>query len=99
MGKAVSNPLFARLYPRMNAFAEAHGSIEHRREMLAGVRGRVVEIGAGTGSNFRHHPPEVAQLVAVEPEPRLRVPADTAAEASVPGGAGCEPGGGCAAGR
>ncbi|MFJ3620647.1 class I SAM-dependent methyltransferase [Streptomyces iakyrus] len=85
MAKTVSHPVFARAYPRINSFAEAHGSIEHRREMLAGARGRVVEIGAGTGSNFRHYPPEVTAVVAVEPEPRLRALAEkAAAEAPVP---------------
>ncbi|MET8326197.1 class I SAM-dependent methyltransferase [Streptomyces sp. NPDC005181] len=79
MAKTVSHPLFARLYPRINAFAEAHGSVEHRQELLAGVRGRVIEIGAGTGANFRHYPPEVEQVVAVEPEPRLRALAEQAA--------------------
>ncbi|MGW9028093.1 class I SAM-dependent methyltransferase [Streptomyces sp. NPDC055722] len=85
MAKAVSHPLFARIYPRINAFAEAHGSIEHRKELLAGIRGRVVEIGAGTGANFVHYPPEVQQVVAVEPEPRLRTLAEQAATtAAVP---------------
>ncbi len=85
MAKALSHPVFARVYPRIAAFADAHGSIEHRQEMLAGVRGRVVEIGAGTGSNFRHYQPEVTQVMAVEPEPRLRALAEKAAtEAPVP---------------
>ncbi|MFE4059298.1 class I SAM-dependent methyltransferase [Streptomyces sp. NPDC059096] len=78
MAEAVSHPLFARIYPRMNAFAEAHGSVDHRRELLAGVRGRVIEVGAGTGANFRHYPPEVEEVVAVEPEPRLRALAEQA---------------------
>ncbi|ARF53311.1 class I SAM-dependent methyltransferase [Streptomyces gilvosporeus] len=85
MAKTMSHPLFARLYPRINAFAEAHGSLEHRRELLEGARGRVVEIGAGTGANFRHYGPGVVQVIAVEPEPRLRALAERAAEAaSVP---------------
>lgn len=85
MAKQVSHPVFARVYPRINACAEAHGSVEHRRELLAGVRGRVLEIGAGTGSNFALYPPEVECVVAVEPEPRLRAMADrAAAEATVP---------------
>ncbi|OPF77321.1 SAM-dependent methyltransferase [Streptomyces antioxidans] len=79
MARPVSNPLFARIYPRINAVAEAHGSLDHRRELLAGTRGRVVEIGAGTGANFRHYPPEVDQVIAVEPEPRLRAMAERAA--------------------
>jgi len=79
MAKAVSHPLFARIYPRINAFAEAHGSVEHRQEMLAGIHGRVIEIGAGLGSNFVHYPAEVEQVVAVEPEARLRAVAEQAA--------------------
>ncbi|OXY92409.1 class I SAM-dependent methyltransferase [Streptomyces diastatochromogenes] len=84
-GTGVSHPLFARIYPRINAFAEAHGCVEHRQELLAGVHGRVIEIGAGLGSNFVHYPPDVQQVVAVEPEPRLRARAEEAAiEAAVP---------------
>ena len=85
MAKAVSHPLFARIYPRINAFAEAHGSIEHRQELLAGTHGRVIEIGAGLGSNFVHYPAEVEQVVAIEPEARLRAVAEqAAAKAPVP---------------
>ncbi|MCZ4102790.1 class I SAM-dependent methyltransferase [Streptomyces sp. H39-C1] len=85
MPTEVSHPLFARIYPRINAFTEAHGAVEHRQELLVGIRGRVLEIGAGTGANFWHYPPEVEHVVAVEPEPRLRAQAErAAAEASVP---------------
>ncbi|UGY91288.1 class I SAM-dependent methyltransferase [Streptomyces gobiensis] len=81
----VRHPLFARIYPRINAFAEAHGALEHRRELLADAAGRIVEIGAGTGANFRRYPPQVEQVIAVEPEPRLRELAERAAAvASVP---------------
>ncbi|MDT0541268.1 MULTISPECIES: class I SAM-dependent methyltransferase [Streptomyces] len=77
--KQIRHPLFARVYPRINAFAEAHGALEHRRELLAGATGRIVEIGAGSGANFRHYPPEVEQVIAIEPEPRLRALAERAA--------------------
>ncbi|KAK1176998.1 class I SAM-dependent methyltransferase [Streptomyces sp. NBS 14/10] len=70
--KPIRHALFARVYPRINAFAEAHGALEHRRELLAETTGRIVEIGAGTGANFPHYPPKVEQVIAVEPEPRLR---------------------------
>jgi SAM-dependent methyltransferase len=39
-----------------------------RGELLADVRGRVVEIGFGTGSNLAHYPREgIEELVAIEP--------------------------------
>src|SRR3954471_21395108 len=47
--------------------------------MLAGLSGRVVEIGAGNGANFAHYPAAVTEVVAVEPEPFLREGAQRAA--------------------
>ena len=53
--------------------------------MLAGLSGRVIELGAGTGSNFACYPPTVREVVAVEPEPYLRAIARrAAARAPVP---------------
>lgn len=53
--------------------------IEHRRQLLAGLSGRVLELGAGSGANFSHYPPEVDEVIAVEPEPYLRARAEDAA--------------------
>jgi SAM-dependent methyltransferase len=64
---------------------ERKGAAEHRRELLAGLHGLVVEVGAGNGLNFRHYPPEVTEVVAVEPESYLRTKAEEAArDAPVP---------------
>ena len=41
--------------------------------------GRVLEIGAGNGLNFRHYPAAVEEVVAIEPERHLRELAVTAA--------------------
>jgi ubiquinone/menaquinone biosynthesis C-methylase UbiE len=61
------------------------GGVEHRRRLLAGLAGSVVEIGAGNGRNFAHYPPTVTAVTAVEPEPRLRAAAELAAQdAQVP---------------
>lgn len=61
------------------------GLVEHRRRLLADLSGAVVEIGAGPGGNIAHYPPAVTRVVAVEPEPRLRAIARTAAaDAPVP---------------
>ena len=51
---------------------EGTEQVEHRRELLAGLAGRVVEVGAGNGLNLRHYPASVSEVVAVEPEPYLR---------------------------
>ncbi|MEU9670647.1 class I SAM-dependent methyltransferase [Streptomyces bobili] len=67
------HPLFARFYAKLAGPAlEKAGVAEHRRRLLAGLTGEVIEIGAGNGLNFPHYPPEVTRLVAVEPEPNLR---------------------------
>jgi ubiquinone/menaquinone biosynthesis C-methylase UbiE len=39
----------------------------YRRRLLAPARGRVLEIGFGTGLNASHYPPTVERVVAVEP--------------------------------
>ncbi|MFC4950971.1 class I SAM-dependent methyltransferase [Pseudonocardia sp. GCM10023141] len=82
---AVEHPVFARLYPRMARAMDEGGLVEHRRRLLAGLAGEVIEIGAGPGGNFPHYPPEVTAVLAVEPEPRLRAIAErAAAQAPVP---------------
>ncbi|MDA0181889.1 class I SAM-dependent methyltransferase [Solirubrobacter phytolaccae] len=73
------HPRFARLYPRAAARADARGAAEHRRRLVAGLSGRVVEIGAGHGANFAHYPGTVTEVVALEPEPTLRALAEQAA--------------------
>lgn len=76
---------FARMYPKAAARAERRGATDHRRQLLQGLSGRVVEIGAGNGLNFAHYPGTVTEVVAIEPEPTLRAGAeDAASRAPVP---------------
>jgi ubiquinone/menaquinone biosynthesis C-methylase UbiE len=64
---------------------DAQGAIDHRRKLLAGLAGRVLEVGAGNGLNFAHYPPAVTEVLAVEPEPYLSGLAQAAAaQAPVP---------------
>lgn len=73
MSSSLSHPVFARVYGRGAApVLERAGMTRHRRELLAGLVGEVIEIGTGTGLNFGHYPAEVTRVLAVEPEPRLR---------------------------
>lgn len=76
----IVRPRFARMYLRSAASAEERGATDHRRRLLEGLSGTVVEIGAGHGLNFPLYPPEVTEVVAIEPEPTLRSQAETAAE-------------------
>ena len=80
----VSHPIFARFYAWMSPRMEKAGFGELRDQLLAGLSGRVMEVGAGNGMNFPHYPSEVTHVLAVEPEPRLRELAEArATEASV----------------
>jgi ubiquinone/menaquinone biosynthesis C-methylase UbiE len=78
----VKNPLFARYFDRYGARNEERGNRELRRELLAGLSGLVLEVGAGNGLNFPHYPASVREIVAVEPEPYLRGRAAEAATAA-----------------
>jgi len=69
----------ARMYVRTAKTAEQRGATEHRRRLLAGLKGTVVEVGAGHGLNFPHYPAQVTEVIAIEPEPTLRTAAEKAA--------------------
>jgi ubiquinone/menaquinone biosynthesis C-methylase UbiE len=81
--KATGRPVFARFYARVaGPGLERAGAGEHRRRLLAGLSGEVIEIGAGNGLTFPHYPSEVNRVVAIDPEPRLRALAQQAATAA-----------------
>ncbi|MEU6575701.1 class I SAM-dependent methyltransferase [Streptomyces sp. NPDC046805] len=69
----VHHPLFARYYARISVGAETRfGMAGVRERLLAGLSGRVIEVGAGNGLNFGHYPGTVSEVVAIEPERLLR---------------------------
>jgi ubiquinone/menaquinone biosynthesis C-methylase UbiE len=76
----VRHPHFARFLEWKAARDETRGQAELRDELLRGLSGRVLEVGAGTGINFPHYPASVNELVAVEPESYLRSRAEEAAD-------------------
>lgn len=80
MTTVVDNPFFARVWPVV-ATHEAESIRAMRRENLAGLSGRVLEVGAGIGTNFPHYPDSVDEVIAMEPEPRLAAQARAAAQA------------------
>ncbi len=63
-----SHPIYASVYDRYNQGAERTWLGEARRLALSHARGRVLEIGAGTGMNLLYYQ-EVEQVVACEPDP------------------------------
>jgi ubiquinone/menaquinone biosynthesis C-methylase UbiE len=83
---AVHHPVFARVYAKVSVAAETKAGIAaYRKELLSGLSGRVIEIGAGNGLNFAHYPSAVSEVVALEPERRLRhLAAQAARSAEVP---------------
>jgi ubiquinone/menaquinone biosynthesis C-methylase UbiE len=75
----VRHPLFARFFTQLSRLMERDLG-EYRRELLSGLSGRVLEVGAGNGMNFRHYPATVDEVVALEPESYLRGKAEQAAQ-------------------
>jgi ubiquinone/menaquinone biosynthesis C-methylase UbiE len=63
---------FSALYDRCFKAAEEAGLRDMRRDVLAGARGRVLELGAGTGLNLPLYPQEgVESLTLTEPDPHM----------------------------
>jgi ubiquinone/menaquinone biosynthesis C-methylase UbiE len=81
----VSHPIFARFWLWMSPKQDQRGMADHRRALLAGLKGRVLEVGAGNGLNFAHYPTGVTSVLAVEPDARLRrVALENAARVPIP---------------
>lgn len=76
---SVHHPFFARVYDRLTGPMEQQIG-RYRDELLAGLSGRVVEVGAGNGINFSRYPAAVTEVVALEPESYLRAKAEEAAQ-------------------
>ena len=74
MGKAYDatwGRAFARFYDRALKATEENGLGAMRGELLSGARGRVIEIGAGTGMNLDRYGDGVEDLTLVEPDPHM----------------------------
>lgn len=66
------NRIVAAIYDRAMAGVEQGGLFQWRRELLCGLDGRVLEVGAGTGANVDLYPPAVTELVLAEPDRHMR---------------------------
>lgn len=57
------------IFPRMLDVAMSSRLLhEPRDRTLAPARGRILEIGFGTGRNLAHYPPNVQQIEAIDPD-------------------------------
>ena len=83
--RRISHPVFARYYARISPAMDKGGMAAHRRQLLHGLTGPVIEIGAGNGLNFAHYPAGVTRVLAIEPDPHLReIARRNAVQAPVP---------------
>jgi ubiquinone/menaquinone biosynthesis C-methylase UbiE len=64
----LQHPRFARAYVRLSESADKAGVAAFRSRMLAGLSGRIIEVGAGNGRNFPYYPDTVTSVLAVEPD-------------------------------
>jgi ubiquinone/menaquinone biosynthesis C-methylase UbiE len=55
------------LYDPFLWVAERRGMARLRKELLSRARGRILELGAGTGLNLDHYPQDIEALVLTEP--------------------------------
>lgn len=68
MSKLKSRPIFAWIYEQLARNMERGPVGRYRRELLAPLTGRVIEIGGGTGENLKHYSPLTSQIVFTEPD-------------------------------
>ena len=65
-----AHPVFARVWDTVVRLG-GDEELENRTELLQDAHGRVLEVGAGTGLNFKLYPLDVERVVAIEPEPNM----------------------------
>ncbi len=61
----------AAIYDRMMRRTEAACLGRWRADLLRGLAGHVLEVGAGTGASLPHYPRSVSRLVLSEPDPHM----------------------------
>ena len=67
----IRTTLFALTYDRQMGRVDRAGLAVHRKELLTGATGRVLEIGSGPGINLPYYGSGVTSLTLTEPEPPM----------------------------
>jgi ubiquinone/menaquinone biosynthesis C-methylase UbiE len=62
---------FAFLYDRLQASGERSYMRRIREDIVGGAKGRVLELGAGTGASFPYYRDRVEHVVATDPDPHM----------------------------
>ena len=60
---------FASIYDRLQAPAERSYMRKIRQRIVGEARGRVLELGAGTGASFPYYNDHAEEVIAIEPDP------------------------------
>ena len=69
-----SDKLFSTPYDRLMHFLEEPYLRVRRGRLLSKLRGRVLEVGIGTGVNFQYYPSE-AEVIGIEPSSNMMIQA------------------------
>ena len=64
--------MIAAVYDRLTQASEAACLQQWRADLLRGLSGQVLEVGAGTGLNIPHYPRTVGRLVLTDPDAHMR---------------------------
>ncbi len=70
-GEQEGHKWFAAIYDRMMARPERSFMRRIREEIVGGAKGRVLEVGAGTGASFPYYNDQAEEVVATEPDPYM----------------------------
>jgi ubiquinone/menaquinone biosynthesis C-methylase UbiE len=71
MAERKGHKWFAAIYDRLQASAERSFMKPIREEIVGGARGRVLEVGAGTGASFPYYNDHADEVIATEPDPYM----------------------------